>query len=116
VYVAYVRFTRVLKREVFSWLSSVRFEKEEETVAGRFAKHVKSKSKSDELPKEFKTRENAAIFAFIKRGTCSRSVKEVLIFAYIKIIWESYIHFSYLYWKKALEEAEKRSDLTPPLS
>lgn len=87
------------------------------TLAGRFAKHIRSKSNSDlELPKEFKTRENVAIFACIKRGIWNTSVKEVLIFAYIKIIWESYIHFSYPYWKKALEEAEKRSNLTPPLS
>lgn len=42
--------------------------------------------------------------------------KKVLIFAYLKIIWESYIHFSYPYWIKALEEAEKRPNLTPPLS
>ena len=59
----------MLKCEVFSWFSSVRFVKEKETVAGRFTKHMKSKSKSDlELPKEFKNRENVAIFACIKRG------------------------------------------------
>lgn len=43
------------------------------------------------------------------------SVKERFLNT-LKIIWESYIHFPYTHWKKALEEAEKRSNLTPPLS
>lgn len=66
MYIGCVCLTRVLKCEVFSWLSSIRFVKEKETVAGRFAKHMKSKSDL-ELPKEFKNRENVAIFACIKR-------------------------------------------------
>lgn len=41
------------------------------------------------------------------------SVKEVLIFAYIKLIWESYIHFSYQYWKKSIT---MRFNPTPLLS
>lgn len=49
--------TRVLKWDVLSCLSSVRFVKGKETVSGRFDKHINSKSKSElKLPKQLKNK------------------------------------------------------------
>lgn len=49
--------TRVLKWDVLSFLSSVRFVKGKETVTGRFDKHTNSKSKSElKLPKQLKNK------------------------------------------------------------
>lgn len=61
-------------------------------MTGTFADHVKSKSDL-ELPRVQKQGKCCNI-CLKKRGVQHMSVKELLVFAYIKIIWEFYIHFS----------------------